>query len=358
MRPGGVFRARWLLPVALILGLTAALSGGCSDDPSPRETADPAMGKTPVVRPEDVHGRGGGGSAVLAPDYRHDLAAGLGEGGQPSGQGPADPGSGRLFEDRTGASGSQAVAPSKAKAGPVAPSATPAVSASTPGTGFPVPGCRQLVVVVAPDFGARRGELRRWTRQGPDGPWREAGDRVPCMLGRTGLGVGRGLTSPMAGPVKRLGDGRTPAGLFSLPEAFGYADAAAAASAGVHLPYQSVDDRSACVIDPASPRFGRVVGPGERTAGGGRQERMKRSDQANVWGVVIGHNREHPDPEAGACLFVNVRPADGPPTGGSIGLPEAQVASLVAWLDPAANPLLAVLPEREYQAVRTAWGLP
>ena len=218
---------------------------------------------------------------------------------------------------------------------------------------------RQLVLVTAADYQATRGMVQRLVRTGPGAPWTEAGQPVPCQLGRKGLGVGRGLWPGLAGgPAKHQGDGRTPAGLFTLPAAFGSAGAEAAAAAGVRLPYVTVTDRVSCITDPASPLFGRVVGPEQRPEGGLRQDRMVRDDGANAWGVVIGHNSQTIDPEGGTCLFVNVRPAGGPPTGGSIGLPSGQAAALAAWLDPGAGPLVAVLPQAEYRSLAAAWGLP
>ncbi|MFU2207059.1 hypothetical protein [Solidesulfovibrio sp. C21] len=346
---GGAFRA-----AALVLALVLAWGvAGCSDG-APSDDASSVRGKTPVVRPEDVHTRGGGAS-VLAPDYRQEMTADMDAAArrQPlrAGSVPAmaPPGQG---------------APASPPAGPAGPAVKPAGNAVATGpgvvsNGFPLPGCRQLVLVVASRMGATTGMLRRFVRQGPDAPWREAGQGVSCLLGRGGLGYGRGLVPMPAGPEKKQGDGRTPAGFFSLPEAFGYADAQTAQAAGVRLPYTMVTDRVACVADPAVPQFGRVVGPEERPEGGfARQERMVRADKANIWGVVIGHNRDAPVAGAGSCVFVNVRPAGGAPTGGSIGCPEADAATLAAWLDPAAKPVLAVLPQPLYQKHRAAWGLP
>jgi L,D-peptidoglycan transpeptidase YkuD (ErfK/YbiS/YcfS/YnhG family) len=335
--------SRWrglFLAVVLGVGLMGLL-GGCSDD-GPPASEDTVQGKTPVVQPEDAQGRGKGGAAVLAPDYRRDLVPEAVDDGSP-GRAPAatEPGADRLFAAKAGAARAQA----KPAPGPAVP--------------FPVPGCRQLVVVVAPDFAARSGVLRRLARDGADGAWRQTGEDVACVLGRAGLGLGRGLDLPLSGPAKREGDGRTPAGLFPLPEAFGYATAEAAQPLGVRLPYQPVVDRTACVTDPASPLFGRIVGPDQRSACPvGRQDRMRRDDGANRWGVVIGHNRIDPEAKAGSCVFINVRPTGGPPTGGSIGIPEAEAAVLATWLDPAAEPLLLVAPQARYQELRAAWKLP
>lgn len=397
-------------PVALVAALVAALGlglAGCSDEPA-GDDAGGVAGKTPVVRPEDVHGQGSGRAAVLSPDYRQVLTAGLERDGAGGAAGPAaakpalptvgDPDAGRLFAAKPGpavppagatpvvmpgpapavksslAPGPAAGATPDAKPGPTPepPATTVAEGPAKPASGplpsrpgaassahFPEAQCRQLVVVTAADVRATRGALRRLTRATPDAPWTEVGQPVPCQLGRNGLGAGRGLgQAAVAGPAKRQGDGRTPAGLFALPAAFGYATAESAGAAGVRLPYTAVTDRVSCVTDPASPLFGRVVGPEERPDGGLRQDRMVRDDGANVWGVVIGHNSGATDPEAGTCLFVNVRPAAGPPTGGSIGIPSESAAALAAWLDPTAKPLLAVLPEGDYRSLAAAWGLP
>lgn len=376
---------------------------GCSDEPA-GDSGQSVTGKTPVVRPEDVYGPSGNRAAVLSPDYRQGMTPVLAAGPGPSRRETAgDPAAERLFAANpapTVGPTSAPMSPGVASGGGVAggkasSSAQPAVGtpaappeqqpsrtvaaapAAPPGavpasgtfgtsgpagrasTGFPVADSRQLVLVTAADFQATRGTVQRFVRSGPGAPWTEAGQPVPCQLGRKGLGVGRGLWPGLAGgPAKRQGDGRTPAGLFALPAAFGYAGAETAAAAGVRLPYVAVTDRVSCITDPASPLFGRVVGPDERPEGGLRQDRMVRDDAANVWGVVIGHNRETIDPEGGTCLFVNVRPADGPPTGGSIAIPSEQAAALVAWLDPGVRPLLAVLPQAEYRALAAAWGLP
>ncbi|KHK02753.1 hypothetical protein NY78_1703 [Desulfovibrio sp. TomC] len=390
---------------------------GCSDEPA-GDDGGRVTGKTPVVRPEDVYGPNGGRAAVLSPDYRQDMTPGPAAGSVaavgpgPSGRETAgEPAAGRLFAVNPApapgasstpapmapgvASGKGAIADKASSSGQPATggaalsptqqpgrtvAATPAEQPATmpasgtsgtsgtsgatgatgrASTGFPAADSRQLVLVTAADFQATRGTLRRLTRSGPGSPWTETGPPVPCQLGRKGLGLGRGLGQVLSGgPVKRQGDGRTPAGLFALPAAFGYAGAETAAAAGVRLPYVAVTDRVSCVTDTGSPLFGRVVGPEERPEGGLRQDRMVRDDAANVWGVVIGHNSETIDPEGGTCLFVNVRPADGPPTGGSIAIPSDQAAALVAWLDPGAKPLLAVLPQAEYRALAAAWGLP
>jgi L,D-peptidoglycan transpeptidase YkuD (ErfK/YbiS/YcfS/YnhG family) len=391
---------------ALLVVLALA---GCSEEPAGEVERGPA-GKTPVVRPEDVHGSGRA-AAVLAPDYRQDMKPGVTD-PPAAAKAPAEP-AGRLFAAKPGqppaapsATGSPPAVPSQLPAGPattaqppaapaspaqppafapampgqpspavVAAAAAPAAQPPTaslpagqtpqpganqrPSTGFPVEDARQLVLVSAADAQADKGTLRRFSRTGPGAPWTPAGQPVPCRLGRKGLGQGRGLAAALpGGPAKREGDGRTPAGVFPIPAAFGYASAEDAAKAGVRLPYVAVNDRTSCVTDAGSPLFGRVAGPAERPGGGVRQDRMVRDDGANAWGVVIGHNVGAADPQAGTCLFLNVRPAGGPATGGSVGIPAEAAAALAAWLDPAARPVVAIVPEAEVGTLGPSWGLP
>src|SRR3546814_17702258 len=82
---------------------------------------------------------------------------------------------------------------------------------------------RQLVLVTTADWEATTGTLRTFDR-GDDGAWHEAGKAAPVSIGRGGSGWGIGLhPAQTGGPAKREGDGRAPAGVFTIGEAFGYA---------------------------------------------------------------------------------------------------------------------------------------
>ena len=82
---------------ALLLVLALA---GCSEEPAGEVERGPA-GKTPVVRPEDVHGQGAGrAAAVLAPDYRQDMKPGVTDPPAPA-KAAAEP-AGRLFAAKPG----------------------------------------------------------------------------------------------------------------------------------------------------------------------------------------------------------------------------------------------------------------
>ena len=99
----------------------------------------------------------------------------------------------------------------------------------------------QLIVVTTADWDAVEGALQRYGRREPGGPWKPVGGPVVVVVGKNGLGWdarlvqtgGPGMRGPQD-PVKKEGDGKSPAGVFGFGTAFG--DAAQAPS-GWNLPY-------------------------------------------------------------------------------------------------------------------------
>src|ERR1051325_4187725 len=124
-------------------------------------------------------------------------------------------------------------------------------SAKTKRKRSPLEGSRQVVLVTTPDWTSVRGTLRRFERKGARSKWTQVGPAFAIVVGRSGLGCGEGLAeSEGEGPSKREGDGRAPAGVFRLMNAFGFADTNAAS--WLRLPYtpltpavEGVDDTRA-----------------------------------------------------------------------------------------------------------------
>src|SRR5690606_30285979 len=85
--------------------------------------------------------------------------------------------------------------------------------------------------------------------------WREQGEAAPASIGRSGSAWGIGLhPAQTGGPFKREGDGRAPAGVFTIGQAFGYA-----AQGGTALPYAQMQASSWCMDVVASPLYNRIV---------------------------------------------------------------------------------------------------
>ncbi len=217
----------------------------------------------------------------------------------------------------------------------------------------------QLVTATVPAWDATTAELRLWTRPSSASPWLPAGPAWPATVGRTGIAWGRGLHGDGApagrdGPLKREGDGRSPAGLFAIGPAFGYA---ATPPAGARMPYTPVDASWNCVDDPASAFYNRVLDARTVTPDWKSAEDMRRADPLYAWVIEVRHNPSA-TPGGGSCIFLHVWADPTDTTVGCTAMEEPRLAALIAALDPASSPVFAQLTHADYDAVATTWGLP
>ncbi len=227
---------------------------------------------------------------------------------------------------------------------------------------------RQMVVVTTADWAAVRGTLRTFER-GPDGEWREARTRqggsaasastsAAIVVGKNGTAWDPGLAPPVAGPIKAEGDGKSPAGVFALGTAFGFARAAEAS--WLKLPYAEVTPTLECVDDTLSGAYNLLVdtATADRDRDWKSSEKMRQITPAYHWGVVVEYNTAPVVPRRGSCIFLHVGGEGGRGTAGCTAMAESALKAVMRWLDPAAAPVLVQLPLDAYGALRTAWRLP
>jgi L,D-peptidoglycan transpeptidase YkuD (ErfK/YbiS/YcfS/YnhG family) len=216
---------------------------------------------------------------------------------------------------------------------------------------------KQLLLVRTASWWATAGTLQRYERD--EGlRWRLVGGAVPVNVGRAGMGWGRGLhPEGGVGPQKREGDGRSPAGVFRLTQAFGIAEALPPGSAG--LAYAKSLPSSYCVEDTRSALYNQIVDSTHVTVPSWQQwSAMRRPDGLFDWGIVVEQNAPVIKKAAGSCVFLHIWRGLHRPTSGCTSMPQHELEEILRWLDAARAPLLAQLPELTFQAVREAWGLP
>ena len=219
----------------------------------------------------------------------------------------------------------------------------------------PVAGVDEIVTATVDDWTSTKATLRRFRRDGER--WKLVGKWWQGVVGKNGVawGIGmhgNGAPAGRSGPIKREGDGKSPAGVFSIGKTYGYA---AAAPAGSKLRYTPVDPAWKCVDDPASSHYNQILDQRTTTVDWKSAEEMKRADDLYTWVVDLGHNTAR-TPSGGSCIFFHVwRDADGA-TLGCTAMPEPVLAELIATLDPSAA--FVLLPLAEYQALAASWGLP
>ncbi|MGB4065716.1 MAG: L,D-transpeptidase family protein [Azonexus sp.] len=231
-----------------------------------------------------------------------------------------------------------------------------------PSIAFPltvIASSQQMLLVVAPDWDACGAQLQRFERRHADGEWQPIGRAIAVTLGKSGLAWGRGLHPQVAGPEKREGDGRAPAGIFAITALFGYAAPDSAFARAAKLPYLSASPDLKAIDDPASADYNRIVDQSTVPQPDWAScEDMLRPDERYAVGAVVAHNAEPPVPGAGSCIFLHVWAGESVPTAGCTAMALADMSEIGGWLDASATPLLVQLPRAEYETRRAAWDLP
>jgi L,D-peptidoglycan transpeptidase YkuD (ErfK/YbiS/YcfS/YnhG family) len=204
---------------------------------------------------------------------------------------------------------------------PSAPSAPPPAGATLP-LGVDPGGSTQVVTGVASSSRATSAKLTAW-ELGPDG-WTAVLGPVTARIGSAGVGRASESTT------------RTPAGVFSLTEAFGRQG-----DPGTGLPYRVVDGDDWWVSDVASPRYNQYAqcAPGTCDFSEPASENLAAAGAVYDYAVVIDYNRGG-TPGAGSAFFLHV--TNGAPTAGCVAIDRGSLVALMRWLDPGSRPLIAI----------------
>jgi L,D-peptidoglycan transpeptidase YkuD (ErfK/YbiS/YcfS/YnhG family) len=227
----------------------------------------------------------------------------------------------------------------------------------------------QLIVVTTSDWNAVEGRLRRYERATEYEEWRPVGDPISIVVGKNGLGWGIGVIPTddaqfrsASDPVKREGDGKSPAGVFALGFAFGYASQPLP---GLKMSYLNLTPSIECVDDPGSKHYNRIVDRSVVARDWNSSEHMRNAGESYRWGVVVDHNGtvtgmngKPPEPGGGSCVFLHIWHSHDQGTAGCTAMSQTELETLLTWLDPARKPLVVQLPEPSYERLIDGWMLP
>lgn len=222
---------------------------------------------------------------------------------------------------------------------------------------LPLADAEQALVVITADWKAVPGTMLRFERKDTSAKWKRVGAAIPIVVGRSGLGWGRGLNLPttLPGPVKHEGDGKSPAGVFALGRAFGLAEKAK----GIKLPYEHLTSAIECVDDAKSEHYNTIVDRDQaKPVDWNSSEKMQSVGECYRLGVVVDHNTDPREPGGGSCVFLHIWKTPTTPTSGCTAMARDQMEKLIVWLDPAKHPVLVQLPEAEYKQLQKEWQLP
>ena len=197
----------------------------------------------------------------------------------------------------------------------------------------------QVLLVSADGMNTKIARLRHFERTSLDREWRARGGSVSAVLGRSGLAWAPSVAdrSTDREPVKVEGDGRTPAGVFQLGPAFGFA------ASDIEGYVRLVPGRHLCVDDPASPLYNTVVSETPRPAG------LKGEEMARIGLYRRGFFVDYPTNaarRAGSCIFIHIWRSPTSGTSGCVAFSPAIVDDLHRWVKPK-QALIAILPDPE-----------
>lgn len=191
-------------------------------------------------------------------------------------------------------------------------------------------GAQQLIVVLSPELNATQASMQRYEKRKI---WEKVGMKTAVTLGRSGLGY-----AAFKEPLKNEGDGRSPAGLFSITSTFGYDQ-----NSTFKLPYWYADDNLYCIDDINDSRYNRMLRIFDKSSLPSSYEVMHRTDGVYRYGAVIGYN-DMGEKGRGSCIFIHLNHSDKHPTSGCTAMDEVPLLEVLKWLEPQKNPqILQVL---------------
>lgn len=227
----------------------------------------------------------------------------------------------------------------------------------------------QMMVVTTANWNAVDGKLQRYERGTAHQKWQRIGAPISVVVGSSGMGWGIGLLVTDSSavrlasePVKKEGDGRSPAGVFAIGTAFGFASRPLPTS---RLPYLNLTPSIECVDDVGSKYYNHIVDRSTVAPDWNSSEHMLRVGEPYRWGIVVDQNggvtRGNENPPvagSGSCVFLHIWRGTGRGTAGCTAMPQDNLEALISWLDPARKPLLVQLPAMDYRRLSKLWRLP
>lgn len=219
--------------------------------------------------------------------------------------------------------------------------------------------CRQIIVVLTDSASSTKGYFFRFERINNKENWIQMGNYLQAVLGRNGLGSGNGLetinTSEL--PTKVEGDGRSPAGIFKLGSAFGYANTYE--MNGLKIPYIQITETCECVDDKESEYYNQIVNRNNiDTVDWHSSEKMFFADIWYEQGIVIEYNTNSISHGAGSCIFLHNWSSPNETSAGCTEIEPSELKNIINWLDSSANPLIVQLTKTIYENYKSKWELP
>jgi L,D-peptidoglycan transpeptidase YkuD (ErfK/YbiS/YcfS/YnhG family) len=216
----------------------------------------------------------------------------------------------------------------------------------------------QAVVVTTKEWNAIQGKAQLFERKTVKSSWKEIGKSFAVVVGKNGMAWGAGLNELPSDTgrllMKTEGDGKSPAGIFTLTSAFGSAEKAAF----IKFPYTKLEEYTECIDDVKSNHYNKIV---DRMKVGSfdwkSSEKMLEIGTQYDLGVFVAHNSER-QKGGGSCIFLHIWKDATSGTAGCTAMARENIEAALRFFDPKNNPVLIQLPEDSYAQFQKKWKLP
>ena len=184
-----------------------------------------------------------------------------------------------------------------------------------------------MITVLASSHAATTARLQAWTKV--PGGWRKHGPSITAHVGSGGVGTAS------------EGSTRTPAGSFTLTQAFGHDT-----DPGTRLPYVHTTPADWWISQSSSPLYNTRQRCSSHCpfAQGDPNEHLYYETPYYDYAVVIDYNTANAPggvrPGKGSAFFLHV--TDGTSTAGCVSIPKGQLVSLLRWLRPSLHPRIVI----------------
>ncbi len=217
----------------------------------------------------------------------------------------------------------------------------------------------QAVVVITKDWNTIQGQGKLFERKSAKAKWKAVSESFAVVVGKNGMAWGAGLNELPSDTgrllLKTEGDGKAPAGIFSLTETFGSVNK----PDFIKLPFTKLEEFTECVDDTKSSFYNKIV---NRMQVGNfdwsSSEKMLAVGEQYDLGVFVAHNSNPVNKGGGSCIFLHIWKDADTGTAGCTAMKRENLETILKWIAAPKNPVLIQIPEDSYKQFQAKWKLP
>lgn len=187
--------------------------------------------------------------------------------------------------------------------------------------------CHQLIYVKPTGKAISQAVLYQFQRKDCSSKWEKVVGPLDIYFGRNGV-------APLG--TKREGDGKTPEGIYSVTETFGFEP-----EPEMKMPYYALTDDMVWVSESKDARYNQLFRDLTHEYDGKNVEHLRKIGSYKYVGVV-DYNRNPIIPGWGSAIFIHSKSPKRKDTSGCVALDFEDMKRLIFWLQPDLHPYIKI----------------